>query len=89
LEKAIWESAERADLRGSLRWLAQNWARVGAWWLIVGLILTGLLAFASLVMWKNPQAVIVEAVGWGGGDNRLRHAGGLGLSWLVFWSRCR
>lgn len=81
--KSIWESAERADLRGSLRWLAQNWARVGAWWLIVGLVLTGLLAFASLVMWKNPQAVISKLWVWGSEITGYGTLGAMGLSWLV------
>jgi hypothetical protein len=66
LEKAIWESAERADLRGSLRWLARNWARVAAWWLIVGLVLTALVVFASVVIWDSPKVVIGKVLGWGG-----------------------
>jgi len=82
--KSIWESAARADLRGSLRWLARNWARVGAWWLIVGLILTGLLAFASLVMWKNPQAVVSKLWLWGAEITGYGTMGAMGLSWLMF-----
>jgi hypothetical protein len=87
--KSIWESAERADLRGSLRWLAQNWARVGAWWLIVGLVLTGLVAFASLVMWKSPQAVISSCGLWGSEITGYGTLGAWACRGWWLWSRCR
>lgn len=80
---SIWEDAERADMRGSLRWLAQNWARVGAWWLTIGLILSLVLAGMCVVMGKSPELVFVKMWGWGTELVGFGTLGALGVSRLI------
>lgn len=53
----LWRRAARADIRAFIRWLALNWAKVAAWWITVGLVLTALLLLVALAAWKDPRII--------------------------------
>lgn len=60
-----WLYMSEVDARSLWRWFAANWQRLAAWWITVGLGLTGLFLIAALITWQNPRAVLTALLTWG------------------------